>query len=57
MLFRESELTSVINTRSIFDEAYNLLSEAVYLTEDESFLSPSACRSPCTYHRWSKEPR
>lgn len=42
MLFRESELTSVINTRSIFDEAYNLLSEAVYLTEDESFLSPVA---------------
>lgn len=42
MLFRESELTSAINTRSIFDEAYNLLSEAVYLTEDESFLSPVA---------------
>ena len=42
MLFRESELTSVINTRSIFDEAYDLLSEATYLTEDESFLSPVA---------------
>lgn len=42
MLFKESELTSAINTRSIFDEAYNLLSEAVYLTEDESFLSPVA---------------
>lgn len=42
MVFRESELTSVINTRSIFDEAYDLLSEAVYLTEDESFLSPVA---------------
>ena len=42
MLFRESELTSAINTRSIFDEAYDLLSEATYLTEDESFLSPVA---------------
>ena len=42
MLFKESELTSAVNTRSIFDEAYNLLSEAVYLTEDESFLSPVA---------------
>ena len=29
MLFKESELTSAINTRSIFDEAYDLLSEAV----------------------------
>ena len=42
MLFKESELTSAVNTRSIFDEAYNLLSEATYLTEDESFLSPVA---------------
>lgn len=42
MLFRESELTSVISNRSIFDEAYDLLSEATYLTEDESFLSPVA---------------
>lgn len=42
MLFKESELTSAVNTRSIFDEAYDLLSEATYLTEDESFLSPVA---------------